>query len=80
MTSFECTKSVFNITNENTAFSITLRGTWNFKSAEKTADEHNKLLDFRYQNDIDLHVEQVRKEAINLINDYSLSSLDIFKN
>ena len=34
-TSFEATNSVFNITNENNSFSITIPGHWNSKSAEK---------------------------------------------
>ena len=32
------------------------------KSAEKTIDELNNLLELRSQNGIDLHVEQVRKK------------------
>ena len=44
MTSFECTNSVFNITNENNLFSITILGHWETKSEEKTIDEQNKLL------------------------------------
>ena len=28
VTSFECTSSVFNITNENNSFSITIQGHW----------------------------------------------------
>ena len=34
-TSLETTNSVFNITNENKSFSITIPGHWNSKSAEK---------------------------------------------
>ena len=79
VSSFECTNSVFNITNENNSISITIPGHWNSESAEKTIDELNKLLELRSQNDIDLHVEQVRKKGIILINDYSLSSLDTFR-
>ena len=60
MSSFECTNSVFNITNENNSFSITIPGHWNSESAEKTIDELNKFLELRSQNDIDLHLEQVR--------------------
>ena len=78
VTSFETTNSVFNINDENNSFPITTPGHWNSKSAEKTF-ELNKLLELRSQNDIELHVEQVRKKGINLINDYSLSSLGTFK-
>ena len=79
VSSFECTNSVLNITNENNSFSITIPGQWNSESAEKTIDKLNKLLELRSQNDIDFHVEQVRKKGLILINDYSLSSLDTFR-
>ena len=35
VSSFECTNSVFNITNENNSFSITIPGHWNSESAKK---------------------------------------------
>ena len=44
VSSFECTISVFNETNENNSFSITMPGHWETKSAGKTIDELNKLL------------------------------------
>ena len=65
MTSFEATNSVFKLTNENNSLSTTTAGHWISKSAEKTIDELNKLLELRSQNDIELHVEQVRKKRIN---------------
>ena len=80
VSSFECTNSVFNITNENNSFSIIIPGHYQNKSDEETIDELNKLLELRSQNGIDLHDEQVRKKGLILINDYSLSSLDMFKN
>ena len=79
VSSFECTDSVFNITNENNSFSITVPGHYETESAEKTIDELNKLLELRSQNGIELHVEQVRKNGLILINDFSLSSLGMFK-
>ena len=79
VSSFECTNSVFIITNENNSFSIVMPGHYQNKFDEKTIDELSKLLELRSQNDIDLHVEQVRKKRLILINDYSLSSLDIFR-
>ena len=79
VTSFECTNSVFNITNENNSFSIIIQGHWNSKSAEQTIDELNKLIDLRSENDIELHTEQVRKKGLILIKGYSLSSLGTFK-
>ena len=79
VSSFECKNSVFNITNENNSFSIFIPGHYQTESAEKAIDNLNKLLELRSQNDIDLHVEQVRKKGLILINDYSLSSLDTFR-
>ena len=63
VSSFECTNSVFNITNENNSFSIIIPGHYQNKSDEETIDELNKLLELRSQNGIDLHVEQVRKKG-----------------
>ena len=79
VSSFECTNSVFNITNENNSFSIIIPGHYETESAEKTINELNKLLELRSENGIELHVEQVRKKGLILINDYSLSSLGMFK-
>ena len=76
---FDCTNSVYNITNENNSFSIIIPGHYQSESAEKTINELNKLLELRSQNGIELHVEQVRKKGIILLKDYSLSSLGMFK-
>ena len=76
---FECTNSVYNITNENNSFSIIIPGHYETESAQKSIDELNNLLELRSQNGIELHVEQVRKKGLILINDYSLSSLGMFK-
>ena len=72
-------QTLFNITNENNSFSIIIPGHYQNKSDEKTINELNKLLELRSQNGIELHVEQVRKKGLILINDYSLSSLGMFK-
>ena len=79
VSSFECTNSVSNIIPENNSFSITIPGHWQSKSAEKTIDELNKLLELRSQNGIDLHVEQVRKKGLILMKEYSFSSVGMFK-
>ena len=79
VSSLECTNSVFNISDENNSFSTNIPGHWQNKDAEKAIDEPNKLLKLRSQNGIDLHVEQVRKKGIILIDDYFLSSLGTFK-
>ena len=62
VTSTEGTNSLFNITNKNNSFSITIPGHRNSKSAEKTTDELSKLLKLRSENDFELHIEQVRKK------------------
>ena len=79
VSSFECTNSVFNITDENNSFSIIIPGHYQNKSDDKTINELKKLLELRSENGIELHVEQVRKKGLILINDYSLSSLGMFK-
>ena len=61
LSSSECTNSVFNKTNENNRFSITIPGRWNSESAEKTIDELNRLYELRSRNDLVLHVEPVKK-------------------
>ena len=60
VSSFECTNSVFNITNKNSFFSIIVPGHWGSKTAEKTIDELNKLLERR---SLELHVKEVRKRG-----------------
>ena len=80
LTSLECTNSVFNKTNVNNSFSITIPGHWNSKLAQKAFDDISKLLDFRSGDDIELHTEQVWKKGLFLIKVFSLSSLGTFKN
>ena len=79
VSSFECTNSVFNITNENNSFSINIQGHWETEFAEKIIDEVNRLLDLR---SLDLHENEVRKRGNKIkIGDeeYKLSDL-IIKN
>ena len=65
--SFEATNSVFIITDENNSFSISIPEHWNSKSAEKTIDEPNKMLELRSENHIELHTKQVGKNGLILI-------------
>ena len=44
VSSFECTNSVFNISNENSSFSIFIPGHYRNKSDEKTIDELKKTI------------------------------------
>ena len=60
VSSFECTNSVFNITNENNRFSIIIPGHYETEFAEKTTDELNKLLELK---SLELHNAEVRKRG-----------------
>ena len=78
--SFECTNSVFNITNENNSFSIIIPGHYQNKSDEKTIDDLNKLSELKY---LELNVEEVRLRGNKIqIEDqeYKLSDFDTQKN
>ena len=76
VSSFECTNSVFNITNENNSFLIIIPGHYQNKSDEKTIDNLNKLLELK---SLELHVEEVKKRG-NIIkigdDEYKLSDFD----
>ena len=77
---FDCTSSVFNITNENNSFSIIIPGHYQNKSDEKTIDDLNKLLELK---SLELHVEEVRKRGNKIKiedNEYKLSDFDTQRN
>ena len=58
---FDCTNSVYNITNENNSFSIIIPGHYENEFVEKTIDELNKL----ELKSLELHVkEKLEKEEI----------------
>ena len=78
VSSFECTNSVFNITNENNSFSIIIPGHYQTEFAEKTIDNLNKLLELK---SFELQVE-VRKRGNKIKigdNEYQLSDFDTQK-
>ena len=80
MSSFECTNSVFNITNENNSFSIIIPGHYQTESAEKTIDELKKLMELK---SLELHVDEVRKRGIKIKKadkKFKLSDFDNQKN
>ena len=60
VSSFECTNSVFNITNENNSFSIIIPGHYETEFAEQIIDDLNKLLELK---SLELHVEEVKKRG-----------------
>ena len=76
VSSFECTNSVFNITDDNNSFSIIIPAHWETEFAEKIIDELNRLLELR---NLELHVNEVRKRG-NIIKiedkEYKLSDFD----
>ena len=57
---FDCTNSVFNITNENNSLSIIIPGHYQNKADEKTIDDLNKLLEIK---SLELQVEEVKKRG-----------------
>ena len=80
VSSFECTNSVFNITNENNSFSIIIPGHYQTEFAEKIIDDLNKLLELM---SLELHVEEVRKRGTKIKtgdNESKLSDFDTQKN
>ena len=80
VSSFECTNSVFNITNENNSFSINIPGHYQNKSDKKIIDDLKNLLEL---SSLELHVKEVRKRGNKIkIGDkeYKLSDLDTQKN
>ena len=80
VSSFECTNSVFNITNENNSFSIIIPGHYKTEFAETVINDLNELHELK---SLELHVETVRQRGnIFKIGDkeYKLSDLDNQKN
>ena len=80
VSSFECTNSVFNITDENNSFSIIIPGHYQNESDEITIDNLNKLLELK---SLELHVQEVKKRGnkIKIANkEYKLSDFDNQKN
>ena len=57
---FECTNFVFNITNENNSFSITIPGHWIPENAQQTIDKLKELLELD-KRDLSLHIAAVRE-------------------
>ena len=79
VTSLECTISaVFNITNENNSFSITIPGHWDSESAKKAVEKLKGLLELD-KKELSLHIAAVREKGrkINIGEDENdLSDLD----
>ena len=79
VSSFECTNSVLNITNENNSFSIIIPGHYQTEFAEKMINDLNKLLKLQ---SLELHVQEVRQRRNKTKigdNEYELSDFDTQK-
>ena len=80
VSSFECTNSVFNITDENNSFSINIPGHYQNEFAEKMINDLNNLLELK---SLELHVDEVRKRGNKIKigdSEYKLSDFDTQKN
>ena len=80
VSSFECTNSVSNITDENNSISIIIPGHYQNEFAEKTIEELNNLLELK---SLELHVAEVRKRGTKIKigdNEYNLSDFDTQRN
>ena len=77
---FDCTNSVYNITNKNNSFSIIVPGHYKTEFAEKVINDLDELYKLK---SLELHVEAVRNRG-NIIKiadkEYKLSDLDNQKN
>ena len=79
VSSFECSNSVFNITNENNSFSIIIPGLYRTEFAGKMISDLNSLLKLK---SLELHVEEVRKRGNKIKigdNEYKLSDFETRK-
>ena len=65
MTSIEATNSVFNITDENNKFSTRIPGRGRIPNYldDDIIEKLKNLQKFKSQNDIELHVQEVRKRG-----------------
>ena len=76
---FDCTNSVYNITNENNSFSIIIPGHYQTEFAEETIDKLYNILELK---SLELHVAEVRKRGNKIKigdNEYKLSDIDTQK-
>ena len=82
VTSFDATNTVFNKTDENNSFSISIPGQWSLEGSQEIVDKLYILLELRSRNDIELHVKEVEKKIIRIETEnsgYNLAGFDHFK-
>ena len=82
VTSFECTNSVFNKTDENNSFSFSAPGHWNSEDGEHFINKLNNLLELKCEKYIEVHVKNVEKRGTRIEkgnSGHNLAGLDLFK-
>ena len=82
VTSFEAMNSVFNITDKNTGFSISLPIYWIPVGGDELINKLKKLLEVRSPNDIELHGENFEKIGARIAignSGYNLAGFDHYK-
>ena len=83
ITSFEATNSVFNIINENNSFALSTPRYRASRSGAEFIHKLQKFLELRSQNNIELHVKEVKtrgKQIKTGDKGYRLSDFDTQKN
>ena len=64
VTSFETTKSVFNITSDNKSFSISTPSFWNSEDCKELINKLDNLLKVLSENHIESHVKKLKKGVL----------------
>ena len=83
VTSFQATKSVLNIADENKSLKNSKPSHWSPKDGEELINKLNKLTELRSENDTKLHVKEVEKRGtrIEIENSgYTLAGFDTSEN
>ena len=62
LTSVDVTNSLYNFTNENNRFSITIPDYWSPRGGAETIIKLQELLQLKEQDDLELHLEEVSKK------------------
>ena len=79
VSSSEETNYVFNITDSNNSFSLTIPVHWSSRGGAETVN-NLKNLELRSINDIELDVKEFEKRGLKIIKEFFLSDLDTHKN
>ena len=63
VTSFEATSFFFNLKNGNKSFSISIPSYWTSRGDREKVIRLREILELREENDIELHVKEVKKRG-----------------